>query len=185
MAGGRGPSSSREELLKVLSSREKNGSLLLVFASALFSNNTLVSLLIFGLGVLGGVPTLLLVLANGLMAGALMSLHTHRGLSTELTGWLMIHGVTELAAIVIFAAAGLRMGALVLWPGRRTRVDALAAEGGTIGEAAVGGVIMLLVAAFLEGVGRQTVVATDQRLVIGAGTLMFWAVYFTFIGRKE
>jgi uncharacterized membrane protein SpoIIM required for sporulation len=184
LAGGRGPSSTREELRKVLFTSQRSGGLL-VFANLLFSNNTLVSLLCFGLGVLGGIPTLLLTFANGLMVGAFIALHAHRGLAHDFSGWMLIHGVTELGAIVIFAAAGLRLGELILFPGRHSRADALAINGSAIGEAAVGGVIMLLVAAVLEGVFRQTVANTDQRLAIAFASFVFWTVYFTFVGRSR
>jgi uncharacterized membrane protein SpoIIM required for sporulation len=183
LAGGRGPTSTREELRKVIFTQDRNGGLL-IFANLLFSNNTLVSLLCFGLGVLGGIPTLLLTFANGLIVGAFIALHAHRGLGQDFTGWLLIHGVTELGAIVIFAAAGLRLGEMLLFPGRHSRSDAMAIHGTAIGEVAVGGVLMLLVAAVLEGVFRQTIVSTDQRLAIAFGSLVFWALYFSLVGRR-
>jgi uncharacterized membrane protein SpoIIM required for sporulation len=185
LAGGRGPASTREELLAVIFTKGEPGAMLLVFANLLFSNNTLVSLLAFGLGILGGIPTLLLTFANGLMVGAILALHAHRGLGLEITGWLLIHGVTELGAIVLFAAAGLKLGELVLFPGRRSRADALALDGTAIGEVAVGGVVMLLVAAVLEGIFRQTIANTDGRLAVAVATLLFWTVYFTFAGRRK
>jgi uncharacterized membrane protein SpoIIM required for sporulation len=185
LAGGRGPASTKKELLEVLSTHSANGTALLAFANYLFSNNTLVSLLIFGLGFMGGVPTLLLTVGNGLVLGALLALHRHRGLLGEFAGWVSVHGVTEMAAIVLFAAAGLRLGELVLFPGRRKRADALAEFGPTIGEVAVGGVLMLVVAAFLEGVVRQTVLDTNLRLTIATVSLLFWVLYFGVVGRRR
>lgn len=185
LAGDRGPASTREDLLKVLFTKDHGGISLLTFANLLFSNNTLVSLLIFGLGFMGGIPTLLLTFANGLMVGAFLALHAHRGIGLEFTGWLLIHGVTELGAIVLFAAAGLKLGELVLFPGRRSRADALAEDGTAIGEVAVGGVLMLLVAAVLEGVFRQTIANTDGRLTVAFASLLFWVVYYSFAGRGK
>jgi uncharacterized membrane protein SpoIIM required for sporulation len=117
--------------------------------------------------------------------GAFVALHAHRGLAHEFTGWLLIHGVTELGAVVIFAAAGLKLGELMLFPGRHTRADALALHGAEIGEVAVGGVLMLLVAAVLEGVFRETVGNTDQRLAIAFATFVLWTAYFSFAGRRS
>ena len=185
LAGGRGPASTPDELRKVLFTAGHGGISLLTFANLLFSNNTLVSLLAFGLGVLGGIPTLLLTFANGLMVGAFVALHARRGLAHEFSGWMLIHGVTELGAIVIFAAAGLRLGELILFPGRHSRADALAMHGEAIGEAAVGGVLMLLVAAVLEGVCRETVANTDQRLAIAFVSFLVWTLYYTFVGRQR
>jgi hypothetical protein len=53
-----------------------------------------------------------------------------------------------------------------------------------VGEVAVGGVVMLLVAAVLEGVFRQVVTATDMRLAIAAASLLLWTLYFTRAGRE-
>ena len=184
LAGGRGPSSTRKELLDVLSSRPQSDVDLLVMANALFSNNTLVALLTFGTGVLGGIPSLVLTFGNGLMLGAFFALHGHRGLLGEFTGWVSIHGVTELGALVLFGAAGLKLGQSVLFPGRQTRAAALAAAGPAVGAVAGGGVLMLLVAAVLEGVFRQTIIDTNQRMGIAAVTLLFWTSYFLLVGRQ-
>ncbi len=185
LAGGRGPSSTRKELLDVLSSRPSSGLDLLTMANALFSNNTLVSLLTFGLGILGGIPSLVLTFGNGLMLGAFFALHAHRGLLGEFTGWVSIHGVTELGALVLFGAAGLKLGESVLFPGRETRAAALAATGPVVGAVATGGVLMLLVAATLEGVLRQTIVDTNSRIEIASASFLFWSAYFVFAGRRN
>ncbi len=185
LAGGRGPSSTRKELLDVLSSRPASGGDLLAMANALFSNNTMVSLLTFGLGILGGVPSLVLTFGNGLILGAFFALHAHRGLLGEFTGWVSIHGVTELGALVLFGAAGLKLGESVLFPGRETRAAALAAAGPVVGAVATGGVLMLLVAAVLEGVFRQTIVNTNARMEIAAATFLLWTAYFSLAGRRN
>jgi uncharacterized membrane protein SpoIIM required for sporulation len=185
LAQGRGPSSTREELLRVLAAQPQASAALATMANYLFSNNTMVSLLIFGLGLAAGVPTLLLTFANGLVLGAFMALHLHRGLLGQFTGWVSIHGVTELGAIVLFAAAGLKLGELVLFPGRYTRADALQLYGPTTGEVAVGGVLMLLVAAVLEGVFRQLIADTNVRLSVALASLLLWTVYYALTGRRE
>jgi uncharacterized membrane protein SpoIIM required for sporulation len=184
LAGGRGPSSTRNELLDVLSSRPKSNVDLLAMANALFSNNTLVALLTFGTGFLGGIPSLVLTFGNGLMLGAFFALHAHRGLLGEFIGWVSIHGVTELGALVLFGAAGLKLGQSVLFPGRVTRAAALAAAGPVVGAVAGGGVLMLLVAAVLEGVFRQTIVDTNRRMEIAAVSLLLWTSYFLLTGRR-
>ena len=72
---------------------------------------------------------------------------------------------------------------MILFPGRHSRADALAIHGAAIGEVAVGGVLMLLVAAVLEGVFRETVVNTDLRLIIAFTSFLFWTLYFMLVGR--
>jgi hypothetical protein len=45
--------------------------------------------------------------------------------------------------------------------------------------------LLLLVAAVLEGVLRQTIIDTNQRLAIGFATLVLWSVWFSLAGRRR
>ena len=54
----------------------------------------------FGLGMAAGVPTLLLTVYQGLPLGAFVALHYNRALAIDFLGWLAIHGVTELGALI-------------------------------------------------------------------------------------
>ena len=56
------------------------------------------------------VPTALLMLFNGCMLGAFFEVYWSQGLGFELGGWLCIHGMTELFAITLAGAAGMRIG---------------------------------------------------------------------------
>ena len=79
-------------------------------------------MLCFALGFALGVPTLLLLIQNGLMLGAFIALYDSRGLGFEIVGWLMIHGVTELGAIVLCGAAGLMLGYAIACSRRASRL---------------------------------------------------------------
>ena len=77
----------------------------------------MVGLLCFGLGFALGVPTLILLLYNGLTIGAFLALHVERGLGIEFMGWLSIHGVTEILAVLLCGAAGLVVAEKIVFPG--------------------------------------------------------------------
>ena len=117
-------------------------------------------------------------LVRGLTLGALMALYVSRGLGVQLGGWLIIHGATELFASVLGAAAGFRIGWSVLFPGARSRLDAVRDAGRVSGAAMVGVVVMLIFAGLLEGVGRQLVKIDLLRYAIGAAMLTLWLAYF-------
>ena len=104
--GGRGPASTAAELRarELFAPWPGAAAAFGVFANVLFSHNTLVGLMCFGLGLAAGVPTLLLTLYQGLALGAFIALHFDRGLTIESLGWLSIHGTTELGAIILLAA---------------------------------------------------------------------------------
>jgi uncharacterized membrane protein SpoIIM required for sporulation len=156
----------------------------IVFANFLFRHNTIVGLMAFGLGIAAGVPTLILMVYNGLVIGAAAGLHYDRGLLVDFIAWISIHGVTEMGAIVLCGAGGLVIAQHELFPGRYTRVDNMVIRGRTAAHLAVGAVIMLFVAGFIEGGLRQLVADTTGRLAIAGLTAVLWLAYFLFAGRR-
>jgi uncharacterized membrane protein SpoIIM required for sporulation len=186
LAGGRGPSSTRGDLYdkEIFAPWPGFAESFGVFANMLFSHNTAVGLLSFGLGLAAGVPSVMLMAYQGLVLGAFLALHYNRDLTIDFLGWLSIHGVTELTAIALFAAAGLVIAEKLLFPGRYSRIESLALHGRQAGYIAVGAVIMLFVAAFLEGGCRQLVASTPGRFAIAFATAVFWFGYFRYAGRN-
>ena len=118
-AGGRDPSASAEFLRSTLynSPKDKDG-WLGAFATFLFTHNSQIAIFSFALGFAFAVPTVLLILYNGLMLGAFYAVFAAKDLSFNLLGWLMIHGTTEIFAICIAGAAGIQIGAAIAFPGR-------------------------------------------------------------------
>ena len=174
---GRDPSATTEELRATLYHAEGPEGLG-AFAGYLWLNNTGVSLLAFALGFAFGVPTLMLLFYNGLILGAFVQLFAGRGLGFELGGWLIIHGATELLAIVLAGAAGLHIGRAVAFPGRLARVDAARLAGGRAGAVGAGCVLMLFLAGLIEGYGRQLISSDLVRYAFGLATLALWLAYF-------
>jgi uncharacterized membrane protein SpoIIM required for sporulation len=182
LSGGRDPGASTETLRATLSGVEDSGGLS-VFATFLFTHNAQIALLAFALGFAFCVPSALLMLYNGATLGAFLALFFSRGLGVEAGGWLMIHGVTELFAVVLAGAAGLKIGWAVAFPGARHRLEAAAEAGRSAGVAVGGVVVMLFVAGLLEGFGRQLIVDTGARYAIGVVTGVLWATYFYALRR--
>jgi uncharacterized membrane protein SpoIIM required for sporulation len=179
IAGGRSPTSSTAELRAVLyDNADAAGSKLSAFSSFLFVHNSRIAMLCFALGIALGVPTLLLLMSNGMMLGAFFALYAGRGLGFELGGWLIIHGGTELLAIALCGGAGLAIADGLLFPGQKTRLRSLADRGRLGGIVALGSVVMLLIAGILEGIGRQVIVDDFTRYGIGLAMLALWSVYF-------
>lgn len=177
LAGGRDPAASTAALRETLQGADDAGGLS-IFATFLFTHNAQVALLAFALGFALCVPTSLLLLYNGATLGAFIGLFASRGLGLELGGWIMIHGVTELFAIILAGAAGLRIGWAVAFPGQRRRLDA-AVEAGSVAGLVMGGVVvMLMLAGLLEGFGRQLIADTGLRYLVAAVTAVIWGLYF-------
>lgn len=179
IANGRSPASATDDLREALyDGADAGGDSLSAFSSFLFVHNSRIALLCFALGIALGVPTLLLLISNGMMVGTFFALYAGRGLGFELGGWLIIHGGTELFAIALCGGAGFALADGLLFPGQKTRLRSLADRGRLAGTVALGSVGMLLVAGVLEGIGRQVITDDWTRYAIGIGMLALWALYF-------
>jgi uncharacterized membrane protein SpoIIM required for sporulation len=185
LAGGRGAASTRADLCDKELFAPWPGAVEAfgLFANVLFSHNTLVGIMTFGLGLAAGIPTLMLNIYQGLILGAFLALHYNRDLTMDFLGWVSIHGTTELGALILLAAGGLVIAEKILFPGRYARLDNLALHGRQAARIAVGAVLMLFVAAILEGGLRQLVASTPLRFGIGFGIGALWIAYFSACGR--
>ncbi len=184
-ADQRNPDATTEYLRSTLYTDEADlENSLSVFAAFLFQNNSMVSLLAFALGFALGIPTAILLIYNGFTLGAFFALFASRGLGFELGGWLLIHGVTELFAIILAGAAGFLIGGTLAFPGDRRRIDAIAEAGKQAGTIGMGVLLMMLTAAFLEGFGRQLINSDLIRYTIAGTSLMLWLSYFYIYGRR-
>lgn len=155
-----------------------------LFASFLMTNNTKVGLLAFVTGVLAMVPTVFLVLYNGLMLGAFASVFFGGGGFHPLfLPWLLPHGVTELLAINICSAAGLYVGMGVVDPGRLPRRDAVRLRALVALRLALGTLPMFVLAGLIESFLRQSTLPPAPRLIFAAATAALWLAYLGFAGR--
>lgn len=177
MADTRVPGASRAVLYASLFGKTQQASLS-VFAAELFSNNAGVSILCFALGFAFGVPPILLLVHNTGQVGALLWLYHGQGLTLELIGWLSVHGTTELFAILLAGGAGIHVGRAMAFPGTRAILDAASEAGRRAATVMTGVVLMLVVAALLEGFARQLIDATAPRLAVGLIMLGWWLTYF-------
>lgn len=184
MSQGRDPAASTEALRQTLFHGSGDDGLL-TFATFLFTHNSSVGITTYGLGFVFGLPVLLLLLYNGMTLGAMSALFHDRGLAVEWWSWILPHGVTELTAIVFCGAAGLAIAQKVVFPGRQSRLQALAAEGRRMGGVVAGSVAMLLLAALVEGLFRQVVTSVPVRYTLAAAFAAMWIAYFALAGRRR
>jgi uncharacterized membrane protein SpoIIM required for sporulation len=181
------PSESRQEILDVEIFPEWPGfeRTFVHFANFLFRHNSKVAILSFTLSFALGVPTAALVFENGRILGAMISLHAHKELAVPYIAWLSIHGVTEILAFLLAAAAGLSIAQAIVLPGDLPRKAAVARAGSRAGLVMLGAVMMLFIAAILEGGFRQLINFTAGRAFFALFTGMFWYWYFAYRGKDE
>lgn len=186
LAGNRGPGSTASDLIdnELFTAWPGFVHTFVVFANSLFRHNAVVGILSFGLGFALGIPTLLLMAYNGLTLGAFIALHAEHGLTVDFLGWLSVHGVTEILAMLLCSAAGLVVAEKILFPGPLPRLESLALHGRKAAGVVAGAVALFFIAGFLEGGFRQLIANTPGRLLFAAATAVLWGWYFLFAGRK-
>ncbi|MFK7748361.1 MAG: stage II sporulation protein M [Kordia sp.] len=88
-------------------------------------NNLFVSMKSFIFGISGGIGTGYILMVNGIMLGSFQYFFYEQGVLWESVRGIWIHGAMEIFAIVITGAAGLVLGASILFPKTYSRLTAL------------------------------------------------------------
>lgn len=174
----RQPGSSPEQLLEVLrGNRDQGGATKFGFASFLFQHNLKVGLLAMATGILAAVPTIFLMIFNGMILGVFVAIHHQAGIVGEMWAWILPHGITEIGAIVLCGGIGLMLGRAIVRPGLQSRQEALLEAGREAARIGIGVAGMLVAAAVIESYVRQSHWSTATRLVFATGTAVFWIAY--------
>lgn len=132
-----------------------------------------------------GLSTAFSLYQNGLLMGALI----HELKPHGRVGYLLLnvapHGVTEISGIVISGAAGLYIGWSILFPGRRTRGEALAAAAKDGVVVLVTGVLMMYLAAPIEGFFSFNASIPDWlKLAFTTASAVAWFFFWVGVGRR-
>jgi uncharacterized membrane protein SpoIIM required for sporulation len=149
------------------------------FASHVFTNNVQVSIYAFAAGILLCVPTAFILVYNGAGVGVAGGLFASVGQQAKFWGLILPHGLLELTAVIIAAAAGLRLGWTLIDPGDRTRSAALADEGRRALAIVAGLVVVFAAAGTIEGFVTGSSLPTWARVgigVLGEALLLTWLV---------
>ncbi|MEP6462859.1 MAG: stage II sporulation protein M [Frankiaceae bacterium] len=154
------------------------------FAARVWTNNAWVSAGCLSLGVLLGLPTLYILLQNALNVGVAAGFLISAGKANVFFGLILPHGLLELTAVFLAAAAGLKLGWTVIDPGRRRRVDALAEEGRAAMSIAVGLVLVLFVSGVIEAFVTPSPLPTWARIGIGVLAEGTFLAYVVLLGRR-
>jgi uncharacterized membrane protein SpoIIM required for sporulation len=154
------------------------------FASKVWTNNVWVAAQTLILGAFLGVGTIYVLLINALNLGVDGGLMIGHGKAVEFFTLLLPHGMLELSAVFLAAAAGLRMGWAVIDPGPRRRLRALAEEGRATVTVALGLIIVLATSGVIEAFVTPSSLPSWARIGIGAVAEVGFLAYVILAGRR-
>jgi uncharacterized membrane protein SpoIIM required for sporulation len=154
------------------------------FALKVWTNNAFVAAESLVFGAFLGVGTLYVLLVNSLNLGVDGGLMIGHGRAGEFFTLILPHGMLELSAVFLAAAAGLRLGWAVIDPGPRRRVQALAEDGRTTVTVALGLVVVLAVSGAIEAFVTPSGLPAWARIGIGAVAETAFLCYVIAAGRR-
>ena len=154
------------------------------FAAKVWTNNAWVAAESLTFGILLGVPTLLVLLRNAANIGVDGGLMIAHGKGTLFFALVLPHGMLELSAVFLAAAAGLRLGWTIIDPGRRPRSVALAEEGRASVTIALGLIVVLLASGIIEAFVTPSPLPTWERILIGGCAEAAFLGYVIVLGRR-
>jgi uncharacterized membrane protein SpoIIM required for sporulation len=148
-------------------------------------NNLSVDIRTFAGGILFGIGSLFIVIANGVLIGATGGHLVNAGFGGTFWPFVIGHSSFELAACVLSGVAGMRMGLALIVTGRRSRGDALrAATRGAI-PILYGVAVMTLLAAVIEALwSGQPAIPANVRYGVGGGLWVTVFVWLALGGRR-
>lgn len=153
-------------------------------AAGIVANNISVGFKAFALGITAGVGTCYVLLMNALMLGGFAGHFANHGLSYSLWSFLAPHGVLEIFAILVSAAAGLRLGFALAVPGRMRRSASLRVGARDAVLLVLGTIPMFAIAAFIEGFITPSYLPGDAKIVLGITVATMVVAYLLVVGRE-
>lgn len=171
---------SGEKWWKELNERNEVGS------AFLMTNNLGVAFLAFAGGMVFGLVTVYVLIANGISIGSVLGLLQAHGNAGPLWEFIAGHGVLELSEITIAGGCGLMLGYAMLRPGLLSRRDALGIAAQKSIRLLLGTAPFLVIAGVIEGmISPQDAVPAIVKFGVAIATGLLLYGYLLLVGRSK
>jgi uncharacterized membrane protein SpoIIM required for sporulation len=158
-----------------------------VLSVGILTNNIVVSLTAFVVGIFFGLGTFYLISMNGLMLGAIFAFTHQHGMAGELLKFVTAHGVVELSVICIAGAAGTMLGESLIRPTHGTRRESFQHATARTSRLLILCALLLVGCGFIEGyLSPDPDFPMINRVVVGFGyaVVMVAALTGRLFGRR-
>ncbi|MES1227479.1 MAG: stage II sporulation protein M [Armatimonadota bacterium] len=155
-------------------------------ASMYSTNNPMVAIMMVGTSLAtAGLMGIVNMWTNGVLVGALAAECATTGATFFLFSSILPHGVSELGGFFVSSGASFLLGRTVISPGDRTRGEALRAVGKEASTLAIVGLVMIFLAAPIEGFfSFNPLIPQWFKLIVGLLALGAWLAFFIGYGRE-
>jgi len=153
------------------------------FAGTVWSNNAWLAAQCVLFGITGIWP-LMVLMGNAIGVGQAAAVMFAFDRGDVFFGSILPHGLLELTSLFVAGAAGLWIFWAWVAPGRRSRGEALAAAGRSLGTIVIGLILSLALSGFIEGFITRQPWPVWLKVGIGALALALFLFYMLFVGGR-
>jgi len=154
-------------------------------ATGIMANNISVAFAAFALGITVGIGTCYVLFVNAMMLGAFFAHFDNHHLGYVCWSFIAGHGILEIFAILVSAAAGLRLGLSLAVPGAVTRGAALRQGAREAVLLVLGTIPMFVVAGIIEGFVTPSEMPGAAKIVLGVMVWLTAMVWLLVAGRPR
>jgi uncharacterized membrane protein SpoIIM required for sporulation len=145
-------------------------------------NNPGIGLACFCWGLVFGIGGLYLTISNALMLGTVFGYMAKTPSATNFYHFVTAHGPFELTAVVLCAAAGMRLGFSIVNTRGYTRGDSLRRAAKMVVPALFAAVLLFLVAAAIEAFVSPSAAPYELKAAVAIVCTLMLLFYFIFLG---
>ena len=154
-------------------------------AAGIMTNNISVAFNAYALGITAGVGTCFVVIFNSVMLGGFAAHFANHGLAYEFWSFIIPHGVLEIFAILVSAAAGLRLGLSLAMPGQLKRSASLRVGAKDAVMLVLGTIPMFILAGIVEGFMTPSFLPGIAKIILGIVLGALIIAYLVSAGRDS
>ncbi len=151
-----------------------------ILAIQIISNNVMVTLFAYAMGVFYGLGTLYIIVLNGLMLGSVFAFTYQHHLFERLLAFILPHGLVELSVICLAGAAGFSLGEALARPGQKSRIESFQKSVSVAGKFLVVCVPFFICSGVIEGyISPNDSYSMANRVVIGVAYELIFLLFIT------